>query len=109
MTEARERLDALNAENAWVNAIMERLYVRTAWYPDPRPEDIRAFPYEERRLLLAATGLRAEVYPIGWREDGRRIVVRSREMLTRHCHMFATLVPPAIGDEPCATLAGVDK
>jgi hypothetical protein len=59
-------LDSFNAGNAWIESILKRIYDDNPIREIPTPEDIKAFPYEERRLLLAATGLRAEAYPKNW-------------------------------------------
>jgi hypothetical protein len=47
-------------------AILKRIYDQSPIRGAPTPEDIRAFSLEERRLLLAASGLRAEVHPKNW-------------------------------------------
>jgi hypothetical protein len=73
--EARDQLDTFNAGNAWIQSTMERIAAHNPIQDVPTPEDVKAFPLEERRLLLAASGLRAEVYPKNWtgeRQEGTR-------------------------------------
>jgi Recombinase zinc beta ribbon domain/Recombinase len=61
--EASEELDDFHADNAWVDATLRRIYERSSVLD---VEEVKAFPYDDRRVLLAATGLRAEVYPKNW-------------------------------------------
>jgi site-specific DNA recombinase len=61
--DAREMLDDFDIENRWIESTLKRIYDHNPVREIPTPEDVKAFPYEERRLLLAATGLRAEVFP----------------------------------------------
>jgi hypothetical protein len=64
--EARQRIDNFNAGQAWIQSTMERIAAHNPIRDTPTPDDIRAFPLEERRLLLAASGLRAEAFPKKW-------------------------------------------
>jgi DNA invertase Pin-like site-specific DNA recombinase len=82
--DAREQVDTFTSGQRWIDEALERVYAastaRLVYASDrmpgfPEPEDIKALPYEVRRLLLAATGLRAEVFPVGYRPDGKRIKV----------------------------------
>jgi len=68
--EARDQLDSFQAESAWIDVTLKQIYEHSLIHEMPLPEDVRAFPLEERRLLLAAFGLRAEVYPTNW--QGKR-------------------------------------
>jgi site-specific DNA recombinase len=73
--ETRDELDNFNAGHAWVQSTMERIFSHNPIGQAPTPEDVKALPLEERRLLLAASGLRAEVYPKNWqgeRQQGTR-------------------------------------
>jgi DNA invertase Pin-like site-specific DNA recombinase len=65
--DAREQLDNFSAGNAWVDATLARIKAGIKDLENPTEADIRALPYEERRLLLAATGLNIDVFPQGWR------------------------------------------
>jgi Recombinase len=56
--DAREMLDNFNAGNAWIESTLKRIYEHNPIREIPTVEDIKAFPYEERWLLLAATGLK---------------------------------------------------
>jgi hypothetical protein len=67
--EARQQLNDFNAGNAWVQSVLDRIYAR------PTVEDVRNLPLEERRLLLAASGMQVIVHPVGW-NDGKRIDVK---------------------------------
>jgi hypothetical protein len=70
---ARDELDNTEADTKWVESTLRGIYDGNSIREIPTPEDIKAVPYEKRRLLLAATGLRAEVYPKNWtgpREKG---------------------------------------
>jgi hypothetical protein len=69
--EARDQLDTFNAGNAWIQSVMERIAHHNPIRETPAPDDVKAFPLEERRLLLAASGLHAEVYPKNW--TGERV------------------------------------
>jgi len=73
--EAHEALDSFHAGNAWVDSTLERIKAGMHDIESPTEADIRALPYEERRLLLASLGLYLKVYPTGWRDDGRRVLV----------------------------------
>jgi DNA invertase Pin-like site-specific DNA recombinase len=82
--DAREQLDTFTSGQAWIDAALERVYAastaRLVYVSDgmpglPTAEDIAALPYEVRRLLLAATGLRVEVFPVGYRPDGKRVTI----------------------------------
>jgi DNA invertase Pin-like site-specific DNA recombinase len=64
--EARGQLAEFTAESAWVQSTLDRIYNHNPIREIPTPEDVKAFPLEARRLLLAASGLRAEVYPVNW-------------------------------------------
>ncbi len=64
--DARENLDKFNAENEWATARLKGIYERNPIREIVTAETVRGFPYEDRRLLLAATGLRVEVYPNHW-------------------------------------------
>jgi len=66
--DAREKLDNFNAGNAWVDATLARIKAGIKDMDNPTEADIRALPYDERRLLLAATGLYLRVFPVGWKE-----------------------------------------
>jgi hypothetical protein len=79
---AREELDDWHAENAWVDATLKAIYEGSRMGSVPAPEDVKAFPYEERRLLLGVTGLRAEVFPKGW-PDHERVEVFFNWKLSR--------------------------
>lgn len=68
--DTREMLDSDISENRWVQATLESIYSH-ALKPIPTPEDVKAFPYEERRLLLAATAMHVNVYPKGWPDHER--------------------------------------
>jgi hypothetical protein len=61
--DAREMLEDFHAGNAWIQSTLKRIYEHDPVRDMPKPEDVKAFPYEERRLLLAATGLRVEIFP----------------------------------------------
>jgi hypothetical protein len=73
--EAREALDNFSAGIAWVDAALERIRAGIKDIDNPTEADIRAMEYEERRLLLAATGLYVRVWPQGY---GKRVVADSR-------------------------------
>jgi site-specific DNA recombinase len=64
--QTREQLDNWQTGNAWIESTLKRIYDLSPIREAPTPEDIRAFSLEERRLLLAASGLRADVYPKNW-------------------------------------------
>jgi DNA invertase Pin-like site-specific DNA recombinase len=70
--QTRKDLDNFNAGNAWVNTVMAQIRASVPT-DNPTEADIRAFPLDIRRLLLDASGLYLEVWPTGWREDGKRV------------------------------------
>lgn len=61
--DAREMLENFDSGHKWVEITLQRIYEHNPMRPIPTVEDVKAFPYEERRLLLVATGLRVEVFP----------------------------------------------
>jgi site-specific DNA recombinase len=72
---ANQQLEEFQAGQAWIQATLEQIAAHSPVGIAPTPEAVKEFPLEERRLLLAASGLRAEVYPLNWtgkREEGTR-------------------------------------
>jgi hypothetical protein len=70
--DARDQLDDWSAGNAWVDAALDSIR-QSVPVENPTEADIRALKYEVRRLLLAASGLYLQVWPTGWRADGKRV------------------------------------
>jgi DNA invertase Pin-like site-specific DNA recombinase len=64
--EARDELDSFNAENEWVNSTLKRIYDHNPIREIVTAEIVKGFPYEEKRVLLAATAVRVEVFPKNW-------------------------------------------
>jgi DNA invertase Pin-like site-specific DNA recombinase len=67
--EARQALENFSSGIARVDATLERIKAGIKDIDNPTEADIRALPYEERRLLLASKGLYIRVWPQGWRKD----------------------------------------
>lgn len=119
--EARAERDSSESGSAWVDTVLAR--IRACLPADdlqPTAADIRGWPLDIRRLLLANTGLYLAVYPQGWRADGKRVVVQhywvvTPEKLARTCQERDTGAGGVAGgrelDERdlCAPLASADE
>jgi hypothetical protein len=71
---AREQLDDRDAQTLHVQQTLRHIYGRRETGIELDTDDYDNLPWEIKRLAVESSSVRVDLYPTGWREDGRRIV-----------------------------------
>jgi site-specific DNA recombinase len=71
---AREQLDDRDAQTLYVQQTLQHIYGRRETGIALDIDDYDNLPWEIKRLAVESSSVRVDLYPTGWREDGRRIV-----------------------------------